>query len=52
MPRRYAVHLPEWLPYDRVGALGATMIVAGTLLLVARTFVRMATIIRDRGNGG
>ena len=29
VPRRYAVHLPQWLPYDRVAVLGAAMIVAG-----------------------
>ena len=36
VPRRYAVHLPAWLPYDRIGAIGASLVVAGTLLLVGR----------------
>jgi cytochrome c oxidase subunit 1 len=34
VPRRFAVHLPEWLPYDRVGSIGAVMAFAGALLLV------------------
>ena len=46
VPRRYAVHLPGWLPYDRVGALGAVMIVAGALLLVSGTLIRLRAIIR------
>ncbi len=34
--RRYAVHLPGWLPYDRLGAIGASLVVTGTLILVVR----------------
>lgn len=34
VPRRYAVHLPTWLPYDRIGSLGASLVVAGTSILV------------------
>jgi cytochrome c oxidase subunit 1 len=44
VPRRYAVHLPEWLLYDRVSMLGAVMIVTGALLLVTRALVRMQSI--------
>jgi len=36
VPRRYAVHLPEWLPYDRLGAVCAALVVAGISLFVAR----------------
>lgn len=46
VPRRYAVHLPEWLPYDRVAVLGAVMIVAGTLLLVSGMLVRVRAVAR------
>ena len=38
VPRRYAAHLPEWLPYDRAGSIGATLVIVGTLILVL-TFV-------------
>ncbi|MGE5517920.1 MAG: cbb3-type cytochrome c oxidase subunit I [Bacteroidota bacterium] len=36
VPRRYAVHLPEWLHYDQVGAICAAMVVAAVTLFVAR----------------
>lgn len=41
VPRRFAVHLAEWLPYDRLGALGGLMIVVGTLILVAVSLSRI-----------
>lgn len=36
VPRRYAVHLASWLPYDRLGSIGASIAVAGALILVLR----------------
>lgn len=36
VPRRYAVHLASWLPYDRAGSVGASIAVAGALILVLR----------------
>lgn len=47
VPRRYAEHLPEWLPYDRIGATGAMIIIIGAALLVVRTLARIPTILRD-----
>jgi cytochrome c oxidase subunit 1 len=47
VPRRYAVHLSEWLPYDRMGVLGAIMIVAGALLLIVRTLNRFRGLAQD-----
>lgn len=32
VPRRYAVHLPQWLPYDRVGSVGAILVIVATLI--------------------
>jgi cytochrome c oxidase subunit 1 len=52
VPRRFAVHLPEWLSYDRWGAFGAVLIFSGALLLAARVLVRIVTIVRDRGPTG
>jgi cytochrome c oxidase subunit I len=43
VPRRYAVHLPEWLPYDRMGSIGAALAIAGVLILVARFFAGVRT---------
>ncbi|HWU68817.1 MAG TPA: cbb3-type cytochrome c oxidase subunit I [Stenotrophobium sp.] len=37
--RRYAVHLPEWLPSDHAGSIGAMLVVAGMLLLAARIII-------------
>jgi cytochrome c oxidase subunit I len=49
VPRRYAVHLPEWLPYDRMGSISAALAVTGVLILVARFFagVRTAAYAED-----
>jgi cytochrome c oxidase subunit 1 len=47
VPRRYAVHLPEWLPYDRVGSLGAAAVVAGAAILLLRFFFRLPALARD-----
>jgi cytochrome c oxidase subunit I len=41
VPRRYAVHLPEWLPYDRAGSIGATLVIAGTLIFVLGFLARL-----------
>jgi cytochrome c oxidase subunit 1 len=34
--RRFAVHLPEWLPYDQVGSVGAILVIAGMLVFTLR----------------
>jgi len=36
VPRRYAVHVPEWIPYDRVAAIGAVLVVTAMLLFATR----------------
>ncbi len=41
IPRRYAEHLPEWMPYDRVGALFATLAALGAVTLVVRFLLRL-----------
>jgi cytochrome c oxidase subunit 1 len=41
VPRRYAVHMPEWLPYDRVGSVFAAVTVAGMLLFIAGLLLRL-----------
>ena len=38
VPRRYAVHVAQWLPYDRIGSVGAALAVTGVLILVVRFF--------------
>jgi cytochrome c oxidase subunit 1 len=43
VPRRYAEHLPEWMPYDRVGALFAALAVLATVILVVRFLARLRT---------
>ncbi|MGH6680899.1 MAG: cbb3-type cytochrome c oxidase subunit I, partial [Bradyrhizobium sp.] len=41
VPRRYAVHMAGWLPYDRIGVIGAGLVVIGTSLLVTRFFLAL-----------
>jgi cytochrome c oxidase subunit 1 len=31
VPRRFAVHLPEWVPYDQVGSIGAVVMIVAML---------------------
>lgn len=40
-PRRYAEHLAPWVPYDRLGALFAALVVAATLVFVGRFLLRL-----------
>jgi cytochrome c oxidase subunit 1 len=46
VPRRYAVHLPAWLPYDRIGSYGASLVLAGAVILVGRFFVALPGALR------
>lgn len=39
VPRRYAVHLPEWLPYDKAGSIAAIVVIIGMLLFAARIVI-------------
>ena len=46
VPRRYAVHLEDWLRYDKAGALGAALALAGATLLVLRFLARLPALAR------
>jgi cytochrome c oxidase subunit 1 len=46
IPRRYAVHLPEWLPYDRIASLFAALAVAAVLLFTVRFLMRLRPMAR------
>jgi cytochrome c oxidase subunit 1 len=41
VPRRYAEHLPEWIAYDRLGALFAAVTVVAAVILVVRFLTRL-----------
>ena len=45
--RRYAVHLPEWVPYDRIGSVFAALVVASSLLFVGRFLFSLRLAGRD-----
>jgi cytochrome c oxidase subunit I len=47
VPRRYAVHLPQWLPYDRAGSVGAALAVVGALILILRFLVRVPSAAQE-----
>ena len=36
VPRRFAVHMPEWIPYDRAGSIGAVLVIAAMLVFTVR----------------
>ena len=36
-PRRYAAHLPPWVPYDQVGSIGAILVIVA--MLVFATYI-------------
>lgn len=40
--RRYAEHLPAWVPYDRIGTAFATLVVGAALVFVGRFVARLA----------
>jgi cytochrome c oxidase subunit 1 len=44
VPRRWAVHLPEWLAYDRVAACFAAAVVAAMLVFTLRFLLRLKRI--------
>ncbi len=43
VPRRYAVHLPEWLAYDRIASVFAAVVIAAALVFVVRFASRLRT---------
>lgn len=47
VPRRYAVHLPEWLPYDKLGSIFAMLIIASVLVFIVRFLSRLGLAKRD-----
>jgi len=47
VPRRYAAHLPEWLPYDRIGVAFAVLVIASTLVFIVCFLSRLGLSSRD-----
>jgi len=45
--RRYAVHLPEWVPYDKAGAAFALLLISGALWFMLRFFARLGQTRHD-----
>ncbi len=39
--RRYAAHLPEWVPYDRVASVFAALVITAVLVFVLRFLLRL-----------
>jgi cytochrome c oxidase subunit 1 len=36
VPRRFAVHLPQWMAYDRLGSVGAMLVILAMLVFAVR----------------
>ncbi|HUX30253.1 MAG TPA: cbb3-type cytochrome c oxidase subunit I [Thiobacillus sp.] len=47
VPRRYAVHLPEWVPYDRIATVFAVLVIASVLVFIVRFLTRLGSSSRD-----
>jgi cytochrome c oxidase subunit I len=47
VPRRYAVHLAPWLPYDRIGSIGAALAIIGALILMVRFFAGIPAAVAE-----
>lgn len=45
--RRYAEHLPQWVPYDRIGSFFAVLLIAAVLVFMLRFLGRLAIAARD-----
>ncbi len=45
--RRYAEHLPEWVPYDRLGSIFAMLLIASVLVFIFRFLTRLGLAGRD-----
>lgn len=41
VPRRFAAHLPEWVPYDRIGSVFAMLVIASALVFMVRFLTRL-----------
>ena len=46
VPRRWAVHLPQWFMQDRVSAVFALISIIGALVLLGRYLTRFALTAR------
>jgi cytochrome c oxidase subunit 1 len=42
VPRRFAVHLPEWVPYAQAGSIGAVLVITAMLVFTARIIVGLS----------
>jgi cytochrome c oxidase subunit I len=47
VPRRFAVHMQAWLPYDQVSTLGACLSLAGAAILVVRFLALLPAAARE-----
>jgi len=46
VPRRYAVHLPEWQSYGGAGSVAAAVVVIAAILIIARFLMRIGSAIK------
>lgn len=42
VPRRWAAHLPEWMPYDRIAAVFSLLVLALTIFVIIRFGIGLA----------
>jgi cytochrome c oxidase subunit I len=51
-PRRWATHMPEWIPYDKLGAFFAIWIIVGAFIIVCRFLRKVNYISPAKPNTG
>lgn len=47
VPRRFAAHLPQWVPYDRVASVFVVLVIVSALIFVTRFLTRLSLSARD-----
>jgi len=52
VPRRYAVHLPEWIPYSQLGAAFATLVVVAVTVFLAQFLLGAGSARGDQARAG
>jgi cytochrome c oxidase subunit 1 len=48
VPRRWAVHLPEWVAYDQIASLFALAVMAAVLVFAVRFLLRVPRLLAMR----
>ncbi|MCC7326063.1 MAG: cbb3-type cytochrome c oxidase subunit I [Burkholderiales bacterium] len=51
VPRRFAIHMPEWIPNDQVGAIASMLVILGMLWFAGRVIAGLLQAPDEGGSG-